>query len=57
MSKKSKLGILLMNEYINKHIKGYTNDMNNATLMLFILLITMVSSENGIENGQEKFRG
>ena len=56
MSKKSKLGILLMNKYINKHIKGYTNDTNNVTLVTFILLITMVSSENGVENEQEKFR-
>jgi len=56
MSKKSKLGILLVNEFINKHIEGYTNNTNNATLMMFILLISMVVSENSIKNGKEKFR-
>ena len=56
MSKKSKLGILLVNEFINKHIEGYTNNTDNVILMMFILLITTVVSENSIDNGQEKFR-
>ena len=53
MSKKSKLGLLLVNEFINKHIEGFTN---SSCLMIFLLPITMFDSESSDRNEQEKFR-